>query len=72
MKTKIKEKVLEWNGEVVKGLLIQKGKTNGKTKGITFWKKRANLYNIFNLCVLNLVTGQDYKSVERELKRIVR
>lgn len=70
-KEKLK-KIKEWHNLVVNGLV--KGLSNTsrdeRLDDIEFWRKRSELFNLFNLCVSSLINGSDYKYSEKELKEI--
>jgi len=71
---KIEKKFKEWHNLVVQGLVNGLSHTNmdGRTEKKDFWQKRSILWNEFAMCVQNLMTNQDYKYSEENLKRIAK
>lgn len=66
----IKKKYLEWHSLVVQGLVNGLSHTHrdGRIEDINFWKQRSILWNEFAMCVQDLMTNQDYKYSEENLK----
>jgi len=74
---KYKEKELaikELNNLLIKGITNGLSHTHqdGRLNEIDFWKKRCDLFNIFSLCVLDIIEEKDYKLHERELNEIAK
>ena len=67
-----KEKIMEWHKLIVNGLVNGLGVTHQdeRTDDVNFWKTRSHLFDAFAHCVLDLLTEQDYKYSEKDLKEI--
>ena len=66
------KKIKELHGLVVTGIVNGLSHTHkdGRLDDINFWRSRCELFNLFSLCVLDIVTNQNYKYSEKELKEI--
>ena len=67
-----KKKLGEWHKLIVQGLVNGLSHTHqdGRTDKIDFWRQRSKLFNLFGLCVQNLISEQNYEYDENQLKEI--
>jgi len=65
-------KILECHKLIVQGLVNGLSHTHQdeRLNDVEFWRKRPELFNLFSLCVLNLLTEQNYEYDENQLKEI--
>lgn len=68
------KKIMEWHNLVVNGLVngLSHTSRDGRLDDINFWRGRCNLFNEFSKCVLDIVTDQDSKYSEKQLKEIAK
>lgn len=68
------KKIKELHGFVVNGLVngLSWTSRDERLDDIDFWAKRCNLFNEFSKCVLDIVTDQDPKYAEKNLKEIAK
>ena len=69
-----KKKLGEWHKLIVQGLVNGLSHTHqdGRTDKIDFWRQRSILWNEYAMCVQNLMTNQDYKFSEENLKELAK
>ena len=67
-------RVMKLHNLVVKGLVNGLSHTSGdeRLEDINFWRKRCNLFNEFSKCVLDIVTDQNPKYAEKNLKEVAK
>ena len=65
-------KIKELHGLVVRGLVTGLSHTHrdGRIEDISFWRRRCDLFNVFSLAVMNILTDQNYEYNLKELKEI--
>lgn len=69
---KREKKIMELHKLVVTGLVqgLSHIHRDGRLDDINFWRSRSGLFNLFSLCVLNILTDQTCEYSEKYLKEI--